>query len=464
MPSRTYKGIAVVQQDGSPTFYLASAPAKELLEWCDVPRAKGDYMAGYQRVLDLKRSNAVTTYMALSPANVIPGAIIIAVDQDYITVASKDGVSEVTIRDDVRTFDDKLQEHFGALSSRLSNEELNSAGIEFSAEDWEEDDDEPEGEHPSSYVAALCKELNTALTDWAALPEERQRAITEYIEGASKPGLIIDGQHRVFGAAALGKDALLPVVLLPGLAHAEQVFQFYVLNSKAKPLTASELRRIVSTSLTNQDIEELYKRFKQAGVNADEARWTLEMDTRPDSPFRSRIDFGYGKQGALIKENVADQIVRAFMMMPRKYRPLTVPLGDQWIDVETRLSIFFWFWKAIKQQYAEAWAQAEADAEKGRLNQLFYKVALLTLQRFVLDHFLTGLSYRPGQPPPFSTEEEVGKMVAFTLQTLPADFFAKEWKTKQIDTKPGREELYKTMETVWNSQGKIHGNMKLFKG
>jgi len=91
------------------------------------------------------------------------------------------------------------------------------------------------------------------------------------------------------------KPIVLPVVMIPGLAHAEQVFQFYVLNSKAKPLSPTELRRIVSTSLTNEEIEELYKRFKQAGVSADESRWTLEIDTRPDSPFRKRIDFGFTK-------------------------------------------------------------------------------------------------------------------------------------------------------------------------
>ena len=70
------------------------------------------------------------------------------------------------------------------------------------------------------------------------------------------------------------------------------------------------MRRIVSTSLTNAEIADLYDRFKAAGVEAEEARWTLVLNTRPMSPFQGRIDFGYGEPGAIIPENVADQVVR----------------------------------------------------------------------------------------------------------------------------------------------------------
>jgi hypothetical protein len=62
MSAYEYHGIRVAQQPGAPAFYMTSVPAAELLEWCDVPRAKGDYMAGYQRVLDGKRSGDLTHY------------------------------------------------------------------------------------------------------------------------------------------------------------------------------------------------------------------------------------------------------------------------------------------------------------------------------------------------------------------------------------------------------------------
>lgn len=512
---------------------MTSAPAAELLEWCDVPRAKGNYMAGYQRVLDNKRTADLATYLRLSPNNILPGAVIVAVDSDYVEITEVgDGLFEITVAEDDRDFETKLQELWGGFSTRLADEELTSAGIPFSAgteaetntdlavggssedsvdeshvalaatdessnlrgeqsdvlpgetveafepieqgfdeepDDTEdEDEDEDEGApFPSSYLASLTQELTVAVKDWGAIPPERQEAITAFIEGVSKPGLIIDGQHRVFGAKDVSEhDVALPVVLLPGLDFAEQVFEFYVLNSKARPLKPTELRRIVSTSLTNREIDGLYDRFKAAGIEAEEARWTLELNTRPESPFRGRIDFGYGEAGAVIPENVADQVVRAFMKMPRRrYRQLINPLKDRWTDPKQRLEIFFWFWSAIKSEYADLWAEAEAQADKGEKPQLFMKVALLTLQTFVLDRFVTALPFRNDtDDPPLKTEEEVQKMVKSTLTNLPEEFFRKEWKMKQIDTSEGRRSLYGFMEFVWNNQGKVHGNLALFRG
>src|SRR6185437_7827085 len=330
-----------------------------------------------------------------------------------------------------------------------------------------QDEEEEEATYRTSYVAQIAKELTDAVTDCDSVPAARQEAIRGYIEGVSKPGLIIDGQHRVFGAKNVSEfDVRLPVVILPGLAFAEQVFQFYVLNSKARPLKPTELRRIISTSLTNAEIDQLYGRFLAAGIEAEEARWTHELNTDPASPFRMRIDFGYDEPGAVIPENVADQVVRAFMKMPMgKYRQLIDPLGDRWTDTNNRLELFFWFWTAIKEVYATAWGCAEAEADEGKKHQLFMKVALLTLQTFLLNRFVTALPYRnPADPPPLSTQEEVRKMVKSTLTNLPADFFEKEWKLKQIDTAEGRKQLEQFMEAVWNNQGKVHGNLGLFQG
>jgi len=62
-------------------------------------------MAGYQRVLNEKRSVALTQYLNLSPKNIVPGAIIVAIDQDYIDVKQSGDLVEITIREDNRTFD-----------------------------------------------------------------------------------------------------------------------------------------------------------------------------------------------------------------------------------------------------------------------------------------------------------------------------------------------------------------------
>ena|ERR1700722_2458813 len=62
----TYTGLVLQQQPGSPTMYLLTVDAPDLLEWADVPNAKADYMAGY---LVTKRSDPDTA-MPWGPSTV----------------------------------------------------------------------------------------------------------------------------------------------------------------------------------------------------------------------------------------------------------------------------------------------------------------------------------------------------------------------------------------------------------
>jgi hypothetical protein len=354
MATKRYKAIEVQQQPGAPPMYMIAVSARELLEWCDVPRTKENYMAGYQRVLTERRVEDIANYLRQSPQNTLPGAVIVAADAEYISVHKNGADVFIDVRDDTRDFKTKLEELFGGFTTRLSSEELASADIDFSSSD--ETDEFDDSEYPTSYLASLAKELQDALTRPEGLPEERKKAIEDYINGVSKPGLIIDGQHRVIGAKNVSDhDVILPVVVMYGLPHQEQVFQFYVLNSKAKPLRPTELRRIVSTSLTNSEITDLYDRFHDSGIDAEEARWTYEMNTSPQSVFRGLINFGFGAAGEIIPENVADQLVRGFMKMPRnRYASLMDPVTERWNNTEERLRIFFDFWKAVRTVYADA--------------------------------------------------------------------------------------------------------------
>ena len=198
-------------------------------------------MAGYQRLLKRDRVGKLAEYLRLSENNIIPAAVIVAVDSDYIQIVElSEGLCKISIDEDTRDFATKLAELWGQFTTRLAEEELKSADIFFSphsplvdddldnheddggdpddlpsvddggspagdtfheGDDLEEEDEEEEGAtFPTSYLASLAKELNDAVTNWDGISEGRQKAIRDYIEGVSKPGLIIDGQHRVFGA------------------------------------------------------------------------------------------------------------------------------------------------------------------------------------------------------------------------------------------------------------------------
>ncbi|MER6748344.1 hypothetical protein ACFW6C_09865 [Streptomyces fungicidicus] len=461
-----YTALVVRQQPGAPDMYLASIPAASLLEWADVPSAKADYMAGYQRVYNPIRAKEIKDFLENDVNNITPGAIVVAVDGAAVDVqnTSVDGVLEVTVSVTDDSFEERLARHRESFFSRLSAAEVENVEALTGAaqsDNAEAESDVDDAGIPDSYIAALTAELATACNDFDSLPIKRRDAIKQYIDSVSKPGLIIDGQHRVFGAKDVSMhDVNLPVVLLPGLGTAEQVFHFYVLNNKAKPLSPTELRRTVSTSLTNQEIDNLWKRFEDSGVNPEATRWTHKMNTDPKSPFRNLIDFGLGGDG-FIKENVAYQVISKFVNMPRKYRTLQegVPAWEE--ASEERLDYFFAFWSAIKERYSEVWK----SGVQSQGNQLFLKAAMLVLQEFLLDFFVSVKSVRDmeGKPSPIADMEEMSSLVVAALKFIPPDFFTLEWQEKQLDTSERRTFLLQQMEMSKRNQGKFLGNQQLFK-
>ncbi|MCB1683033.1 MAG: hypothetical protein KDI31_01045, partial [Pseudomonadales bacterium] len=137
--SKKYRAIEVLQQPEALPMYLIASTASDLLEWCDVPRTKAEYMAGYQRLLDDKRADAIGEYLEESSRNVLPGAVIVAADEEYVRVERNGDDVFLVVDDDPRDMNTKRLELFGEFTTRLSAEELASADIDFTegGEDWE---------------------------------------------------------------------------------------------------------------------------------------------------------------------------------------------------------------------------------------------------------------------------------------------------------------------------------------
>lgn len=455
-----YQAIRVQQQPGAREMYIASIPASELLAWADVPNAKADYMAGYQRVYDPERAEKIRDFISSSPENILPGAVIVAVGEGGVEVKDKEGcICEVKIKLAEQDFFTRLKTVHEHFLRRLSAQEKASISLGSKGENGEDGDDENIG-IPESYLAQLTGELGTAVASFESIDTNRGNAIRNYVDSVSKPGLIIDGQHRVFGAKDVSEFSVnLPVVLLPGLPTAEQVFHFYVLNNKAKPLTPTELRRTISTSLSNEEIDGLWKRFEDAGVDPEATRWTHKINTDANSPFKDLVNFGFG--GGFIKENVAYQLISRFANMPRKYRSLTEEIKAWKEESDERLTYFYAFWAAIKERYLEVW-DASVSQKKG---QIFYKAGMLVLQEYVLDGLVQNMNLRrvEGKGSIFNDLEEFKKYVKAVLTDLPPEFFSMEWQEKQVDTKPGHKLLRSTIDQVVSNRGKYLGNFELFK-
>jgi DGQHR domain-containing protein len=361
--------------------------------------------------------------------------------------------------------DELLKDVYKQLCERLSQKELefvektpySGTVAESSDDDDETDSDSPLP--PDSYVAEIAKEFRRAIEIPDSMTPERRQTLLEYARLVQLPGMILDGQHRVYGAKLINEyDVRLPIVLLVDTDAAEQAFQFYVVNNKATKLTPTELRGTISTSLTSEEIQLLYTRFKQAGVSADSARWTHLLNNSESSPFVGLIDFGFQK--GFLKENVMFQVVNQFMRPPRSLKSVYSSVLE-WEDDDYRINLFYKFWATVKSVYPNAWANAVKDAG----GQLLMKATMLTLQRYIFSQFAADMPKRSrrGQGSPIANAEEFEQSVKDELFYLPEEFFTRKWNRTDIDTSDGRAMLNEQITKVIQGQGRNIGNMQLFK-
>jgi hypothetical protein len=469
-----YYAIKVQQTPHCRPFYLLNSAAEDILKWCDVPRKKEEFLAGYQRALD-KRHELIADFLATEPEggnNIIPSSIIIASREENTKISNVSGgpddIVQIEINVEDIDFKSLVKKTINELKSRLSEDEISSISSPSISDDGAEidiDDDENEEVPPQSYISQIVNILEQAGPELENLDENLRQVVKDYLIGISRPGLILDGQHRVFGAKNVSQFPVnLPIVLLPGLTFSEQVFHFYVLNNKAKPLNKTELRTIIATSLSNKEIDSLYDRFKQVGVTAEETEWTYKMNSESDSPFKGLIDFGLdGSKNSPISENVAFQVAIKFMRPNKKYRLIykDVPDWDQGNDYSFRLKLFFALWRGVKNTYPNAWAKAASGSSK----QILQKVSLINLQEYLFDVFAKDMPRRmkKNEPSPFVDAATLEEEVTLQLTYLHEDFFLKEWKIKGLDTSRGHKTFREDLEKAIHNQSQNLGNIRIFR-
>lgn len=464
--SFTYSCIKVQQTPDSIPFYVASVKANELLKWCDVPRSREGFMAGYQRELENRHEKITEFFQQDSQYNIIPNAVIVAVDNSKISIEESQNGIGFSVSLEESDFPSLIQNLIAEFESRLSEEELDSIVVA----EYSESEDEvlvDASTPPDSYLAELTKRLRLVRDRSEDLDEEQVKYAKEYVFSVSKPGLILDGQHRVFGAKEVSQfDVEFPVILLPGIEFSEQVFHFYVLNNKAKPLSRTHLRRIISTTLSKKEIGILYNRLNDAGIEAKSAEWTHRMNVDSNSPFKGLIDMGLSESNGAVPENVAYQVVSRFMGMHNRYRLLADKV-EEWNPNENdyRLNAFYAVWRAVKEKYPKAWQYASDTTSPLKDRQIFYKVSLIVLQAYILDTLNSDMPRRSsrGEASPFADLGDLELEVGYALAFLKEKFFMQEWKVKGLDTSTGHDLFRKAIDKAIQNESKHLGNMTLFK-
>jgi len=484
-----YAGLEVDHRDNTdaPDLYVLTAEAGILADWAKVPRANPDFMDGYQRQLDENRLDEIEDFFGES-VNIIPGAILVTVDEENLLIDSNDHYTEITIQNPppksskelletayeelYERLDDRGQDHVDAIAGDEEEDEDKDT-----AEEADSDEDEAESDDDSSPVSYLSRktgELKKKIENWDDLGTDEKDSLGEYAKRVNKPGLIIDGQHRVHGAKQYPGDIQYPVVLIPGLEAKEQVYHFYMINDKAEPISQEELLITVSTALSEKESDDLMMRLLSAGVDVDKARYPYMADVEEQSPFHQMINYEekVGEQTGSIGFRDLYTIMNRFVDMKGGHHALYEDI-DEWDDVRYRIGKFYTFWTAIKDHYPDLWEDAE-KAQEGNYTeddhpkQFFRKDAMRVLQEYILERLVDKQKSRK------EVLEELGEVddsvkeglweliledddifteeIQNVLDDIPEDFYRKKWQTSGLSTSENRnnfkEELKKAADTT----------------
>ena len=231
-------------------------------------------------------------------------------------------------------------------------------------------------------------------------------------------GLVIDGQHRLFGMSAFDPQLRINVVALINPADEEIAFQFLVINNKASKVATAHLKLLA----LQYPEAELSDRLKTARMTLGRhASLVGVVDNAADSPFYRAVEWP--------AEEVPDE-PRTNLVLPAAVEQGLGIIAQKNLpdlaDDDALLEFFFTLWNAVKNVWPSLWR---------RDSKLLSKVGVVTLTTFVIDD-LTPLADRGSidLSDPAAVDVEVRDILTY----LTPAFWTSEWTAKSLDTSAGR--------------------------
>lgn len=231
-------------------------------------------------------------------------------------------------------------------------------------------------------------------------------------------GIIVDGQHRVIGAHAYGKDIRLNVVGIVGADDTEGAFQFLVINNNSSKVSPSQVKAL----FTSYKEEALLKRMLDSGsTNIDSEKITAldYFDGGSDSPFKGQLKWAKNAKGT-----IAPNALEAGLGEVQN-RSALLAIGELELDTFTVI------WSTIKKTWPALWNEESHLLEKACLQALTAYICN-SLENF-RSHSDEGVDY--------SDPKVVAREVVKVLNKLETSFFEVQWGTTGLDTRAGQELL-----------------------
>lgn len=429
--------------------------------------------------------------------------------------------------------DQDLLEHLKNVAKQaghILDKDSEELSDEESIDDDGGDEDNSYGNHAIDPTSALFEEthIQNFWQEVAARLSILQQGVDENLIGDKflgfdkealasyvYPVVVVDGQHRLLGAfehatAAVNNDQnreniqkeilsgksaeeikkdiieksarWLPISLLLSDDPAEQVFQFVVVNQKATPIAKALLGTIVSTTLSQEELDRVASRLSDAGIKLEESRAISRLIQNPDSPFYLKVQRGIEKeQSELLEWSVFGQIVSIFRSLKggkpynssidfsdfwrKKYLNQSDLVKDYqskgynttfeyWSSIEGPWRIFFTeFWKAVRDKLADTTHKNSHNYwGNPRTSNLFNKVTLTILAS---DFF----QYLFETQKTVNNFDEISTLVDDWLADVDKKYFDQDWKLSNI--KKDSPSTKKQWAKLWNVYRKTPDKLPL---
>jgi hypothetical protein len=282
-----------------------------------------------------------------------------------------------------------------------------------------------------------------------------------------KPGILIDGQHRVTGTKKLGQVPFL-VTALPVAKWSELAFQFIVTNRTAKRVPESLLISIVGNSLSKEQRSQIEERLRNAGIRVGLIEAVMKAHEDEESPFHGWLAFGLKDEpGFLDAAAMRGKVIQPWYERRGSIRYLfdhfcqgkrRSERTEYWQSEELWFQYFVAFWSGVKNRYdGSAVFSPELNQKGDPTSKLMTATVLMIFQHTILKHLETLYKALAGAQNTsvakhISGETQFADIVRNTLQRLTPDFFT-EWHLSGFDgSKGAQEDLQEAITLVIGSK------------
>lgn len=367
-------------------------------------------------------------------------------------------------------------------------------------------------DHIEDFWDQLAARLE-AINSKPGLPESLADAKTyldvscDELLGYLTPTILVDGQHRTTAAVMAfendknseeatlfieeqvqtGKSVKeinklvvdryarkLNVSLLLDDDPAEHVFQFVIVNQKASPISKVLLGTIVSTTLSESEINTIGERLEASNIPVTNARLITKLIKDPDSPFYNRVKRGLGTDDKTMLDWVVfSSLVEMFYSLnngklyhekndyAKAWRnthlkdstllgtcATTEEAVEKWKDGVWE-TVFRIFWKAVKGKFASI-DDSSSSAFWGSpaTSNIFNKISLTILAASFFEYLVTRDASIDNLP-------DLEKLIQAWMSKVPENYFNREWKLNGL--KKDATGIRRRWSKEWTEYRKIGG-------